>query len=127
MLILSIFTWWYGAGLKEQILKIRMLFVKVNDQFSLKLLFKTLFQPFRQISAGSVDGALEVKIRAWFDRLVSRIIGAFIRSGVIFAGVISIFFVAVISLLRIIFWVILPILPFVGIFLMSEVGIPWTQ
>lgn len=126
MVILSMFSWWYTTGLVEELGRIKKMISRVSDQFSIGLLLKTLFQPFRQISANDKGGdALEDKIRAWFDRLVSRIIGAFIRLFVMAAGIIALFFTILFSFFRIIFWVLLPILPFVGIYLCFEVGILW--
>ena len=99
---------------------------RVNDQFSLGLLLKTLFQPFRQISANDRYGdALEDKIRAWFDRLVSRIIGAFIRLFTMAVGVVALIFTLILSLIMIVLWLALPVLPFLGIYLMNEVGVFW--
>ena len=125
MLILSMFSWWYVAGFREQLNHIKMMFVKVNDQFSIPLLFKTLFQPFRQISVGKVDGALEDKMRAWLDRLVSRMIGVFIRTMVIMVGLVAMVAVAIFSMLRIAVWLITPVAPFIGVVLVTYVGTPW--
>ena len=93
------------------------------DFFSIDLLFKTLFAPFRQISAGSAKVApLDVKFRMFVDRLVSRIVGAFVRMFIIIAGIICICFVAIISLVLIILWPLIPIAPIAGIIL-SLVGV----
>jgi len=119
------FGWWYAAGLRGQLNRIRMMFVRVNDQFSIPLLLKTLFQPFRQISAGSVDGALEDKMRAWLDRMVSRLIGAFIRTMVMIVGLVVMAGTAIVSLFMLVIWLAMPLLPLVGIFLVTRVGIPW--
>lgn len=126
MVILSMFSWWYTTGLSEEFDRIKRMISRVSDQFSIGLLLKTLFQPFRQISANTrSDGALEDRIRAWFDRLTSRIIGAFIRLFVIVVGAVALLLTILFAALRITFWVLLPILPFAGIYLMIEVGILW--
>ena len=125
MLILSMFGWWYAAGLREQLNRIKRMFVRVNDQFSIPLLAKTLFQPFRQISVGTVDGALEDKIRAWLDRVVSRLIGGFIRIMTMVVGLIALAGTAVVSLIMLAVWIAMPLLPFIGIIIMVYVGIPW--
>jgi hypothetical protein len=125
MLLLSLFNWWYGVGFRGQLKSIKMMFSGVNDQFSIPLLLKTLFQPFRQISNERVDGALEDKMRAWLDRMVSRLIGGFIRTIVMIIGILAMIAVAIFGLIRIIIWLVLPLLPLLGIFLMMYVGIPW--
>lgn len=110
----------------DEFTRIKRMIARVSDQFSLGLLLKTLFQPFRQISANNRGGAaLEDKIRAWFDRLVSRIIGMFIRLFVMIVGVVALFFTLVLAFIRLALWVLLPILPFAGIYLFLEVGILW--
>lgn len=126
MVILSMFSWWYTNGLMDEFARIKRMVARVSDQFSLGLLLKTLFQPFRQISANNRGGAaLEDRIRAWFDRLVSRIIGMFIRLFVMIVGIIALFFTLVLAFIRLALWALLPALPFVGIYLCLEVGIPW--
>lgn len=126
MVILSMFSWWYTSGLLDEFGRVKNMILRVSDQFSIKLLFKTLFQPFRQISADSYsDGALSDRFKAWLDRLFSRAIGAGIRFFVIIVGLIVLFITLLFSLLRLAFWVLLPVLPLVGIYLTLRVGIPW--
>ena len=126
MAILSMFSWWYTKGLADHLGRVRRMLQLVSNQFSLGLLLKTLFQPFRQISANTNYGdALEDKIRAWFDRLVSRIIGAFIRLFTMAVGVVVLIFTLVLSVVLIVGWLVLPVLPLFGIYLMNEVGVFW--
>ena len=125
MVILSMFSWWYTAGLGDQLQRVKKMFVVVNDQFSIPLLLKTLFQPFRQISNFSVDGALEDKMRAWLDRTISRLIGAFIRIIMMIVGLIALVGVVILSLLRLMIWIAMPLLPLLGVFLVTNLGIPW--
>ncbi|GHU08417.1 hypothetical protein FACS189431_4630 [Alphaproteobacteria bacterium] len=120
MLIVSLFSWWYSTGFIEQLASIKALFVKVNDQFSIPLLAKTLFKPFREIDNYRVDGALEDKFQAWFGRLTSRLIGALIRIVVMVVGLVVLILLAIISCLRIVIWLAMPALPFVGLALL-----PW--
>ena len=87
------------------------------------LLLKTLFSPYRQISAGSVDGSLEVKMRALIDKLFSRLIGAFIRIILLVIGIITVIFQALFGLVALILWGLTPLMPFVGLAL-TIVG--WT-
>jgi hypothetical protein len=125
MVISSMFSWWYIDGLKDQLRRIKRMLVRVNDQFSIPLLAKTLFQPFRQISTGKVDGALEDKMRAWLDRMVSRLIGGFIRTVVMIIGLICLLATALLSVVRLVFWVAMPLLPLAAFWIISWVGLPW--
>jgi hypothetical protein len=108
----SMLTWWYFGGLADQFSRIKRMLAKVNDQFSIPLLLKTLFYPFRMIDADKAYGpSLDDKIKAWFDKAISCLIGGFIRTIVVIVGVIVLVFTVVISALRMAFWVALPALP----------------
>ena len=121
----ALLGWWYGAGWQLQAKDVLRRFDELSDNFSIGLLFRTLFSPFRQISAGSVSGPLGVQMRAWLDRLISRFIGALIRSAVIIAGLISMMIFGVISVLVLIFWPFIPFIPLVGILLAISGWVPW--
>ena len=110
--------WWYTAGLRQRLKKISVRLDGTIDYFSMDLLVKTLFAPFRQISAGKVDGSLEVKMRALIDRLFSRLIGAFVRSLLLVVGGVTIALQAVLALVMILLWLLVPFLPVAGIVLM---------
>lgn len=118
LLVTELFKWWYTAGLRQRLKKISVRLDGTIDYFSMDLLVKTLFAPFRQISAGKVDGSLEVKMRALIDRLFSRLIGAFVRSLLLVVGGVTIALQAVLALVMILLWLLVPFLPVAGIVLM---------
>lgn len=118
LLVTELFKWWYTAGLRQRLKKISVRLDGTIDYFSMDLLVKTLFAPFRQISAGKVDGSLEVKMRALIDRLFSRLIGAFVRSLLLVVGGVTIALQAVLALVMILAWLLVPFLPVAGIVLM---------
>lgn len=124
MFLVGILSWWYGEGLmnRPKIMKRRL--VSSADFFSINLMVSTLFAPFRQISAGQVSGPIDYQIRAFFDRLISRFIGAFMRLSMIIAGVLSIIFQAVFGLITVIIWVLLPLAPVVGLIVTITGWIP---
>lgn len=95
------------------------------DYFSIGLLAKTMFSLFRQDGAGRVDGPLSVKINAFFGRLVSRFIGAMIRSTVMVIGLFAITFHALIGLSVLAVWAVVPVFPIVGFLLTVDGWIPW--
>lgn len=121
LLVLSLFRWWYGDGFRQRVKFIADGLEGMIDYFSFGLLLKTLFSPYRQISAGSVDGPLEVKMRAMLDKLFSRVIGAVIRLMIIVIGGLIVGFVVMYSLLTLVIWGLVPFLPIVG-FVMMTVG-----
>lgn len=116
-LVVELFRWWYTDGWKQRTVKMATSLEGTLDYFSMDLLIKTLFQPFRQISTGSVDGPLEVKLRAMIDRLFSRIIGAVIRTILMITGIIALLVQTIITLLVLLGWALVPALPIVGVVL----------
>lgn len=112
---MSLIQWWYGAGWRRRVKIITTRVEGTMDFFSIALLLKTLFQPFRQISAGSVDGSIDAKMRAFADRLISRIIGAVVRTVIIIAGLIAIALHILLGLGLLIGWAFVPLLPIIGL------------
>lgn len=125
MFIVGILSWWYGTGWKQRFLMLKERLAATADYFSIDLLLKTLFAPYRQISAGQVRGSLNVQMRAFFDRLLSRIIGAVIRLFMVIIGSISLLFYSLIGLFLVVLWGIVPLLPVVGIILAIIGWLPW--
>jgi len=117
MFLVGIFQWWYGAGWLRHARRSYIGILRTADFFSLGLLAKTLFNPFRQISAGRVHGPLPVQLSAFFDRLFSRAIGGVIRSFMMLIGLVVITIRALWSLISIIFWTLLPLTPAAGLVL----------
>lgn len=125
MFIVGILSWWYGAGWRQRFVMLQERLATTVDYFSIDLLAGTLFAPFRQISAGQVNGPLGVKMRAFLDRLISRCIGAMVRSTMIIIGVGAILLHSAIGGITLIIWVLLPILPFIGFGLYVMGWLPW--
>lgn len=126
MLFVSLIRWWYGIGWLDQVRLIRQRFDRSADFFSIELSLRTLFKPFRQIDADGVSkGSLDVIVRAMFDQLFSRFIGAMARSSLIVIGSIALFFEALGGGVRLLVWPLVPALPLIGLFLMSIGWIPW--
>lgn len=128
MFLVGILSWWYGDGWMQRAGLIRERLARTLDFFSISLLFKTLFSPFRQISAGKIRGPIGVQIHAFFDRLTSRIIGAMVRTFMIVAGVTVIALHIVWGLIVLAGWALVPLLPIAGILLFSIGWAPtWTM
>ena len=117
MFLVGIFQWWYGNGLLQSIRQSFLGVLRTADFFSVGLLLRTLFNPFRQISAAPVGGALSVQLSAFFDKLFSRAIGAVVRSMVIIVGILMILLRFLWMIVGVIMWLALPLMPFIGIIL----------
>jgi hypothetical protein len=121
-------SWWYGAGWIARARLIRERIASTVDYFSISLLLRTLFSPFRQISAGKVNGSIGVKWRAFIDRTISRVIGAFVRIIIIAIGIVTITAYSVIGLVTLVVWAVIPLFPFIGflLFISGWVPVLWT-
>lgn len=126
MFIVGILGWWYTTGWKQRAVMLKERLLGTVDYFSIDLLLKTLFSPFRQISAGKVSGSLSVQLRALFDRLLSRIIGAFVRLMMIAIGTVVIVFHSVLGVAWLLVWGAIPFLPFLCLYLFMVGWQPWT-
>lgn len=124
-MLMAFFSWWYGAGWRRQGAEITHKMSGLLDTFSIALLLRTLFSPFRQISVGSVSGPIGLQMRAFFDRLVSRFIGALVRTAMIITGCIVISFYGVWGILRVAMWPLLPLFPILGVVLWLSGWMPW--
>lgn len=124
MVIASLLSWWYVEGWREQLTRIKWAFIRMADRFSIGLLIKTLFAPFRQISADEQARGNNLAT-VITDKLVSRLIGCFMRTIMIIVGTITLILLAIVSAIRMLMWPLLPVLPIVGVILMVAVGAPW--
>lgn len=127
MVIVWALSWWYGTGWKARLLQLREQLIASYDYFSIGLLAKTLFAPYRQISAGSVAGPIGVRWRAFVDRLISRIIGAFVRAILIVVGALWLAIQVLLGAVLLMLWGIMPVVPFIGFIVMLSGWVPsWT-
>lgn len=127
MVIWGVLTWWYREGWLQCIKRVEARLDATLDYFSFGLLVSTFFAPFRQISAGGVNGPLEVQARAFLDRLVSRLIGAAVRSIMIVVGSVAILMNVIVGIIFVIGWGLVPILPFIGLGLFILGWLPWSN
>lgn len=118
-------TWWYGQGWRRQLQIVADRNAKLADMFSLDLLLRTMFAPFRQIGTGSGGGSLEMKLHAWADLLFSRLVGAAVRSVTLLAGSIVLVGAAGLGALQLIGWMLLPLAPIAGIVGAITGWLPW--
>ena len=125
MLMIGLFAWWYGRGWGGQIRRIKATLVRVNDAFSVPLLIKTWFAPFRQISADETGRTIGEKFSAMISRGLSRVIGAVMRTFMIVFGCIVMLLLLVLSLVRFVLWPLMPLMPVAGAVVMMKIGIPW--
>ncbi len=109
MFWVDLFGWWYGEGFKDLSSKFSSLFGSTSDFFSIGLLTKSLFQPFRQTLTTS-----NYKRNFWEklgDALVSRTVGFLVRFCLIVAGCFALMLEVICMGLTYLLWPILPVIP----------------
>lgn len=119
-MFIAMISWWYSKGLAWRAEKILSSIEKLINTFSLGLLIKTWFAPFRQIDAVNAGGgSLDVRLRRALDKLFSRFVGAFLRTFMMIFGVFFITIKALWGILNLLIWLAAPILPIVFVVLFT--------
>lgn len=110
MLMIEMIQWWYLRGWKIFLVRLKDRVKNTVDFFSISLLVRDLFAPFRQISAGETRvPSLSAKLSVFFDKLLSRLIGAIIRLFLLIIGTILIILECVMGVILTVLW---PLAPF---------------
>lgn len=124
MLAVSFLQWWYTRGWEIYFRGFRERIHNLADFFSIGLLLKTLFSPFRQISAGetSQNGGPAGAFAVFTDKLVSRVIGFLVRFFIIIFGTILMLLQLIGGLILALLWPCVPLLPLVG-FALAVLGV----
>jgi hypothetical protein len=116
--ILSQWFFWHYREIPEEILKAWKNFLKFNlEYFSILLLIKTFFLPWRRykISYGrSFDVGKYFEV--FLSNLIFRILGAIIRSVLIFIGLLTQIFIIFVGAVILISWLFLPIFLILGFY-----------
>jgi hypothetical protein len=109
LMILELLRWWYGTGWLQAARRIITWTEGTLRVFSVRLLLRTLFSPWRRIvSVGA--RSFDQKMRAALDNLVSRCVGFAVRSMVLVtAGLLTAITFAS-ALLLAVLWPVLPLL-----------------
>jgi len=121
MFLVGLLSWWYGNGWRERLSRTGKQITSIAAFFSIGQLALTLFSPFRQISAGTVNGSAGAQLRAFVDKTISRVVGAFVRFFAIIAGLIVLLCSLIISVCILAGWLLFPAL-IVGCVVLTIVG-----
>ncbi len=107
MAIRYLLSWWYGPGwlwiLKGAIRQTH----NINAAFSVSILLRTLFAPWKQIqSVASFQNFLQTAV----DNLISRLIGATVRSGMLLVAAMATLLTMAGGVLVFLAWPLIPLL-----------------
>ena len=91
------------------------------DFFSIRLLLRNLFAPFRQISAEKQSNLpLNARIHAWFDLLISRLVGATVRFFLLIVGTVVLIIRTCLGIAFGVLWPLMPLLVAYSIMLFAR-------
>lgn len=111
-------SWWYSAGWIDIGRKLKSELASLWSSFSVGLLFKTLFQPWRQVvSYGSAGANIGERFQAVIANFVSRIVGLVMRLFTLLAALVVTVLFAAIGFILLLAW---PLLPLAAIYLILK-------
>jgi len=104
--------WHYSKGLKFYISRWFSYFDWINHYFSVPLLIKTLFAPWKRliVTDRSPGFNLQKFMEKFTFNIISRGIGAIVRFSLIWVGIILIIFVYIAGILGLLVWLVIPII-----------------
>lgn len=109
MIAIEILSWWYRQGWRLVAQNVESRFFKVSHMFSVPILLRTLFAPWRRII--TYPGAsINARFRAAGDNLVSRMVGFSVRALVLFSAGVMLLLTASVGLLQLVVWPLIPLL-----------------
>jgi len=101
------FRWWYTRGWALSLVRLRHKLTGIEQAFSVGILLRTLFAPWRRIITYPGDG-ISAYFRAMIDNLVSRFIGFVVRVSVLIGAGMTALIFGCFALLACVLWPLLP-------------------
>jgi len=101
---------WYKTVPREIVFYFKILYLKLLDSFSIPIIIRTFFAPWKRDEVFVKNAPLNVRIYVWVGNLISRLIGAFLRSAV-FLGFVAVMVLWVVALISVLcFWLFYPLI-----------------
>lgn len=108
MMALELLKWWYGAGWRMWLDRIGSRTRRIFLMFSVPILLKTLFAPWRRIVTYTNE-SLNDKLRAMLDNAVSRAVGFGVRLIVLLTATLMVAASLILGLTWIVAWPLVPL------------------
>jgi len=107
--MITYFSWWYNQGVLGFWDGILVMTGKIYSYFSIHILLRTLFDPWKRDNYSIENGSLEARSKVMLDNLISRVIGFVIRLFTMLFGLSLTISFFVFMFLILIIWLALPI------------------
>jgi len=108
-MVLEFFVWWYTTGWLETLQRIGGHIEAVWRMFSVPILLRTLFAPWRRIVTTPGKG-MDQLFRSMLDNTISRLVGFVVRLFVLLAAIVLTCGMAIFGLVVTVLWPLLPLL-----------------
>ena len=111
MLVISFVQWWYGRGYAEYLARFVDRLRDLADFFSIRLLIRHFFAPFRQIATEKRQNIpLNERLHDFADLMISRMVGATIRFFLLIVGTVILIVRALVGLVIMVAWPLMPVI-----------------
>jgi hypothetical protein len=108
-MLFELVSWWYGTGWTGTLHRVENRVEGVWRMFSVGILVRTLFAPWRRITTPAGKGIQQL-FRSMIDNLVSRVVGFTVRIFVLIAAIIVTFLAVIFGIVAALAWPMLPLL-----------------
>jgi type IV secretory pathway VirB6-like protein len=123
--MLHYFTWHYTTAYRDYLRAWLNYLWFVAHFFSLGILLRTFFAPFKRISEKNEKG---LNVQAFFEALavntLMRLVGMLVRTALISIGLIALVFIAIAGAVGLLIWTLMPVV-LLGLLLVTIFG--WDQ
>ena len=116
VMFFEFFLWWYGKGWRSVWQNSLHLTAGIAKAFSVGVLLRTLFAPWKRIIAAP-GGSIDEKIRGLIDNLTSRAVGFFVRIGALGGAFIAVSFSIAAGIVAVASW---PMVPLIAVYLIYK-------
>ncbi len=106
---INVVPWWYRSVPRELLKQQQLLLATTVDYFSFRVLMQTLFQPWKRDEIAADRLSLQQRFEVLGLNVMSRMIGAVVRSGAMLAGVVVIIGILSFFLVLWISWALAPL------------------
>jgi hypothetical protein len=116
MLVSDILRFWYGVEVPKAPRRLHGLILVTADSFSMPLLLKTLFAPWRKDVIPTTGLALPERVRVAGYNLISVFVGFFVRLFVLLVGSLAVASIVTAGFLFLMILALMPLLPILFFF-----------
>ena len=114
-MLFELVAWWYSAGWLDTLQRIEKRILGIWRLFSVGILARTLFAPWRRITTDAGRG-FDSLMRSMIDNLVSRVVGFTVRIFVLLFALVATLFAVIIGAAIVLLWPLVPVLALFSLF-----------